>query len=159
DVEGTTLCLASHDRPPAAAKLLHAVGSTVIERARHPLVVVGPNGATELQSGDVVVALDGVSDPDAALAAAAEWARALHARLRIARVYEPVLPDLRRPEHFTRDHGPSGDPDVYLAEMRARVADAGLAGIDMVAIADPVSVSAGLDTLADARLLVLGCGH
>ena len=27
-----------------------------------------------------------------------------------AALYEPVLPDLRRPTHFTRGHGPPGDP-------------------------------------------------
>ena len=66
-------------------------------------------------------------------------------------MYEPVLSDLRRPEHFTRDHGPPGDPDVYLSSMRERVADVGLTGVDTVAIPDPVSISAGLEQhIADA---------
>ena len=51
DLEGVTLCLASHDRVPPAAKLMHSVGSTVIGRARHPLVVVGPN-ASDGVAGD-----------------------------------------------------------------------------------------------------------
>jgi hypothetical protein len=81
---------------------------------------------------------------------------------RIVTVYERVLADLRTPGHFSRDHGPPGDPDVYLASMRERVADVGLSGVDTVAIPDDVSVSAGLeDHLANspARLLVLGGGH
>jgi nucleotide-binding universal stress UspA family protein len=162
DLEGTALCLASHDRMPLAAKLMHAVGSDVIARSRHPLVVVGPNASTEMLGSGVVVALDGVGNAEPLLAVAASWALSLHERLRIVTVYEPILSDLRRPEHFSRDHGPPGDPDVYLAAMRERVADVGLSGVDTVAIADPVSVRAGLeDHLVDtpARLLVLGGGH
>jgi hypothetical protein len=77
-------------------------------------------------------------------------------------VYEPVLSDLRRPAHFSRDHGPPGDPDVYLSSMRERVSDVGLVGVDTVAIPDAVSVTAGLEhhlANAPARLLVLGRGH
>jgi nucleotide-binding universal stress UspA family protein len=162
DLEGTALCLASHDRVPTAAKVLHSVGSELIERAQHPLVVVGPNGSTEWLDSDVVVALDGVGNAEPLLAVAAAWALSLHSRLRIVTVYEPVLSDLRRSQHFTRHHGPPGDPDVYLAAMRDRVADVGLAGVDTVAIPDPVGVSAGIEHhLADApgRLLVLGGGH
>ena len=110
----------------------------------------------------MVVALDGVGNAEPLLAVAAAWALSLRSRLRIVTVYEPVLSDLRRPEHFTRDHGPPGDPDVYLSSMRERVADVGLTGVDTVAIPDPVSISAGLEHhIADApaRLLVLGGGH
>jgi nucleotide-binding universal stress UspA family protein len=162
DTEGTALCLASHDRLPLAAKFMHAVGSELIERARHPLVVVGPNGSTEWLGRDVVVALDGVANAEPLLAVAAAWAIALQSRLRIVTVFEPVLSDLRRPEHFQRRHGPPGDPDVYLAAMRERIADVGLSGIDTVAIPDAVSIAAGLEQhLADApaHLLVLGGGH
>ena len=77
-------------------------------------------------------------------------------------VYEPVLSDLRRPAHFTRLHGPPGDPEVYLSSMRERVADVGLVGVDTVAIPDAVSITAGLEhhlANAPARLLVLGGGH
>jgi len=161
-VEGTTLCLASHDRLPAAARFRHSVGSQLIERAQHPLVVVGPNGSTERLGHDVVVALDGTGDAEPLLAVAATWALALHSRLRIVTVYDDVPSDLRRPQHFTRRHGPPSDPDVYLAAMRERVADVGLVGIDTVAISDPVSITAGLEwhlAGAPARLLVLGGGH
>ena len=99
DLEGTTLCLASHDRIPPGAKLTHSVGSTLIERAEYPLVVVGANASTELGS-DVVVALDGVDNAEPLLAVAAAWALSLESRLRIVTVYEPVLPDLRRPGAF-----------------------------------------------------------
>ncbi len=162
DLEGTALCLASHDRLPLAAKFAHSVGSKLIERAQHPVVVVGPNGSTERLGTDVLVALDGVSNAEPLLAVAAAWAQSLHSRLRIVTVYEPVQPDLRRPEHFSRDHGPPGDPDVYLSAMRERVADVGLSGIDTVAIPDAVSITAGLEhhlASAPARLLVLGGGH
>jgi len=161
-LEGTTLCLASHDRVPPAAKLMHSVGSSLIERARRPLVLIGANVSTNLPSNDVVVALDGTGDAEPLLAVAAAWARSLQSRLRIVTVYERVLADLRRPGHFSRDHGPSGDPDAYLASMRERVADVGLRGVDTVAIPDDVSVRAGLEdhlAQAPARLLVLGGGH
>ncbi len=149
--EGTTLCLASHDRLPPAAKLMHSVGSALIEHARHPLVLVGPNASTESPGSDVVVALDGIGDAEPLLAVAAAWALTLQSRLRIVTVYEPVLADLRRPAHFTRHHGPPGDPDVYLSSMRERVADVGLVEVDTVALPDPVSVAAGLEHhLADA---------
>jgi nucleotide-binding universal stress UspA family protein len=160
-LEGTTLCFASHDRVPPAAKLLHSVGSALIEQAKHPLVVVGAN-ATVPTGSDVIVALDGVRDAEPLLAVAASWAASLQSRLRIVTVYEPVPSDVRRPEHFTRHHGPPGDPDVYLAAMRERVDDVGLVGVDTVAIPDPVSISAGLEHhLRDvpARLLVLGGGR
>jgi hypothetical protein len=159
--EGVTLCLASHDRMPPAAKLMHSVGSALIERARRPLVVVGRNAAAETIGPDVVVAVDGVGNAEPLVATAAAWAQSLHARLRIVTVYEPVPADLRRPAHFTRHHGPPGDPNVYLAAMRQRVADVGLDGVDIVAIANPVSISAGLEhhlANAPARLLVLGGG-
>jgi nucleotide-binding universal stress UspA family protein len=162
DLEGTTLCLASHDRVPPAAKLMHSVGAALIERAQHPLVVVGANASTEWLGTDVVVALDGVDNAEPLLAVAAAWALSLQSRLRIVTVYEPVLSDLRRPAHYTRHHGPPGDPDVYLSSMRERVADVGLVRVDTVAIPDAVSVTAGLEhhlANAPARLLVLGGGH
>jgi hypothetical protein len=159
ELDGAALCLASHDRVQPAAKLKHSVGSTLIEQARHPLVVVGRNASTPSLGTDVVVALDGVENAEPLLAVAAAWALALQSRLRIVTVYEPILSDLRRPAHYARHHGPPGDPDVYLAAMRERVSDVGLAGVDTVAIPDPVSVAAGLENhLAGtpARLLVVG---
>ena len=160
--ERNVLCLASHDRPHPVAELTHAVGSQVIERAVRPLVVVGPNASTAWLGTDVVVALDGVDNAEPLLAVAAAWALQLHSRLRIVTVYEPVLSDLRRPQHFTRHHGPPGDPDVYLAAIRDRVSDLGLDGIDTAAIGDPIGPGPGLEQhLGDhsARLLVTGGGH
>jgi nucleotide-binding universal stress UspA family protein len=161
DADGNVLCLAAHDRVPPAAKLMRAIGSTVIERARHPLVVVGPNASAQPSGSDVVVGVDGVGDPEPLLTEAAEWARTLHSRLRIVTVYEPVPVDLREPEHFNRRHGPPSDPDLYLSALRQRVAEVGL-DVSTVAIADPVSVGAGLEqhlVHAPARLLVVGGGH
>jgi hypothetical protein len=74
DLEGTALCLASHERVPPAAKLMHSVRSALIERAQHPLVVVGANASTEWLGSDVVVALDGVGNAERLLAVAAAWA-------------------------------------------------------------------------------------
>src|SRR5262249_8495833 len=113
DEPGTVLCFASHDRPPLAAKLLHAVGSRVLELVGSPVLLVGP--CTELPTApdgarDAVVAVDGVHDSDRLLDAAVEWARRLHAPVRLVTVYEPVPPDLRDPHHFTRRHGPPGNP-------------------------------------------------
>jgi hypothetical protein len=162
DHEGTALCVASHDRVPPAAKIMHSVGSALIERGQHPLVVVGAKASTESLGSDVVVALDGVANAEPLLAVAAAWALSLQSRLRIVTVYEPVLSDVRRPAHFTRHHGPPGDPDIYLSSMRERVTDVGLVGVDTVAIPDPVSISAGLEqhlASAPARLLVLGGGE
>jgi nucleotide-binding universal stress UspA family protein len=162
NIEGTALCLASHDRVPPVAKLMHSVGSALIERAQHPLLVVGANASRESLGSDVVVALDGVDNAEPLLAVATAWALALKSRLRIVTVYEPVPSDLRRPAHFSRDHGPPGDPDVYLSSMRERVSDVGLAGVDIAAIPDAVSIAVGLEhhlANAPARLLVLGGGH
>jgi nucleotide-binding universal stress UspA family protein len=77
-------------------------------------------------------------------------------------VYEPVLSDVRRPEHYTRLHGPPGDPDTYLSAMAERVSDVGLQGVETVAIGDPIGPAPGLEQhLADrpALLLVLGGGR
>jgi nucleotide-binding universal stress UspA family protein len=153
------LCLASHDHTKPVATLIHAVGSHIIERTTQPLVVVGPNLDEATLANDVVVAIDGVSDPDPLLSTAAAWAARLGAALRIVTVYEPVLPDLRNPEHFTRNHGPAGDPDAYLESVRARVDTQGVKGVDAVAIADPVNIAAGLERHLgeqSALLLVMG---
>ena len=154
----TVLCLASHDHTKPVATLIHAVGSHVIERTTQPIVVVGPNLDEASLANDVVVAIDGVSAPDPLVSTAAAWASRLGAALRIVTVYEPVLADLRNPEHFTRHHGPAGDPDVYLESVRTRV-DPGAKGVDAAAIADPVSIAAGLERHLGERsalLLVLG---
>jgi nucleotide-binding universal stress UspA family protein len=159
---GNVLCVASHARPAPVAELTHAVGSQLLERAVHPLVVVGSHPSTAALGTDVVVALDGTDNAEPLLAVAASWAVQLHGRLRIVTVYEPVPSDLRRPEYFDRRHGPTGDPDAYLAAMRDRVSDVGLDGVDTVAVADPIDAGAGLEQhLADhpARLLVVGGGH
>ncbi len=159
--EGTVLCLATHDRPDPEAKALRAVGSLVLERSTQPVLVVGPHASAESLGSDVVVAVDGVTDPEPLLAVATAWAMLLGSGLRIVTVYEPVPPDLDRPAHYTRDHGPAGDPDDYVKAVREQVGDFPFA-VDAVAIADPVGVAAGLEQhLADApaRILVLGGRH
>jgi len=45
------LCFASHDHTAIAADLLHSVGSRVMQKAPHPFVVVGPNGAASVAAG------------------------------------------------------------------------------------------------------------
>jgi nucleotide-binding universal stress UspA family protein len=158
--EENVLCLASHDwPPPPAPALMHSVGSGVIERASRPLVVVGPRASAPGIGTDVVVALDPHRDPEPSLVTAAAWALQLHAPLRIVTVFEPVPSDLDQPEHFTRRHGPSGDPDAYVASMAQRLGDIGLTAIEAIAIPDPVSAASGLlDHLCDhpARLIVMG---
>jgi hypothetical protein len=155
----SVLCFASHDHAKLVATVLHSVGSHIIERATHPFVVVGPNMDASKLASDVVVALDGVADPDPLLSTASAWAARLGAALRIVTVYEPVLADLRNPEHFTRSHGPPNDPHVYLESVRERVDPAELKAVDSVAIADPVNIAAGLERhLGEqpAFLLVVG---
>jgi nucleotide-binding universal stress UspA family protein len=155
----TVLCFASHDHPKLMATLLHSVGSHIIEHATHPFVVVGPNMDASKLGSDVVVALDGVADPDPLLSTASAWAARLGAALRIATVYEPVLADLRNPEHFTRSHGPPNDPHVYLESVRERVDPTELKAVESVAIADPVNVAAGLERhLAEQPALMLVVG-
>jgi nucleotide-binding universal stress UspA family protein len=160
--EENVLCLASHDRPAPAARVMHSIGSQLIERSSHPLVVVGPR-ATPIGSGDdIVVALDPESDAEPVLVTGADWARALHARLRVVTVFEPVPSDLDRPAHYTRRYGPSGDAGAYAASMAQRVADVGVLGVEAVAVEDAVSPSSGLlEHLRDhpARLAVIGGGH
>jgi nucleotide-binding universal stress UspA family protein len=156
------LCLASHDVPPPAAHALHAIGSTVIARAAHPLIIVGPRAAPTDPATEVVVAVDGVHAPQPVLATATAWAQQMNAPLRIVTVYQPVPADVRRPSHFTRRHGPPGDPDEYLNVLAGAVESGEPTTVSTAAIADPVSVPGGLaDHLASrpARLLVVGANH
>jgi hypothetical protein len=153
------LCFATHDHRPLVTRLIDSVGSTVLERALNPLVLVGANVRAQATTGDVVVAVDGVHDPGRLLATAREWARQLHAPLRLVTVYEPVLEDLRRPGYFARHHGPSIDPDRYLDEISRAIEPDRVDAITTAAIADPVSVPAGLVRHLEehpARVLVVG---
>jgi len=163
DQAGTALCFASHDRMPVATKVMHSVGSELITKAKHPFLVVGAGVASaavaaDRDTRDVVVALDGVHDPEPLLATAITWADLLHAPLRIVTVYEPVLPDLRRPSHFTRGHGPASDPDAYLDAIARDVQQRHTPVLTM-AIADPVGAASGLEQHLEshpASLLVVG---
>jgi nucleotide-binding universal stress UspA family protein len=153
------LCFSTHDQPWIAAELLGRIGSRVVERASHPFLVVAADGSPPMPGGDVVVALDGVTDPDLVLSTALPWAQRLGAGLRIVTVYEPTPADLRQPDHYSRSHGPPCDPDEYLESIRRGVDTAGLTSCTTAAIPDPVSVAVGLaDHLADRPgfLLVLG---
>jgi nucleotide-binding universal stress UspA family protein len=150
------LCFASHDHTGVATSLLHSVGSALMVRAWQPFVLVGTATDVDPSARDIVVAIDGVSDPRGLLGAASAWTRQLDAPLRIVTVYEPVLDGSRR------DHGPSGDPDAYLHVMMRDVIESGIASVSCVSIADPVSVAAGLeDHLASrpGQLLVVGSHH
>jgi len=156
---GNVLCFSTHDQPWMASELLGRVGSRVVQRAAHPFLVIAPNSTPTVPSDDVVVALDGVTDPDPVLSTAVEWARQLGTGLRIVTVYEPTPADLRQPDHYSRLHGPPSDPDDYLHGVEGRVDEAGLTSCTTAAIPDPVSVAVGLaEHLADrpASLLVLG---
>jgi nucleotide-binding universal stress UspA family protein len=155
------LCLATHDHMPAARAVLGSVGSQVIERAVRPLFVTGAAGAIT-PGTDVAVALDGRHDPEPLLAAAVGWARSLDAPLRLVTVYEPVLADIRRPEHFTRARGPSIDVDLYLDEIRARLQGSGVRSVEVASISDPVGVVDGLAAHLGERpalVLVVGGEH
>jgi len=79
--EGTVLCLATHDRPDVPARALHAVGSLLLERIDRPVVVVGPRASAQSLGTDVVVAVDGVRDPEPLLAMATAWATHVGSRL------------------------------------------------------------------------------
>ena len=161
DEPGTILCFASHDHLPVATSMMHFVGSTLIERASHPFIVVGADrdGAIPLASQDVVVAVDGVEAPEPLLAVGGLWARHLQAPLRVVTVYEPVPADIRKPSHYTRHHGPPGDPDTYLHTLGRELEEAGLVPIDLTAIPDATSVADGLTRHLYERpalLLVVG---
>ena len=160
DEPGNVLCFASHDRSRFAATVMHSVGSELMARATWPFVVVGEGVAENDRAGDVVVAVDGRGDPEPLLAAGVPWAARLQSQLRIVTVYEPVLPDLRRPAHYTRHHGPAGDPEKYLEGLGDDVARYGAAHVSTAAIPDPISPAAGLQSYLlehPARLLVIGC--
>ena len=157
-------CLATHDHLKPATQMLHSVGSQLIERAPQPVLAVGAKADAATLADDVVVAVDGVGDPDPLLAVATAWASRLQAPLRIVTVYEPVLPDLRRPAHFTRRHGPPLDADDFVEALRRRADEMKLAnvGVTATAIPDPVSVAAGLTSYLEghpALMLVAGSGH
>jgi nucleotide-binding universal stress UspA family protein len=156
------LCFASHDYGRVAAKVMHSVGSAIIARAPHPVVVTGARAAPSSWATDVVVAVDGVNDPQPLLATASGWARRMQAPLRIVTVYEPVPADLNRPTHFTRHHGPPGDPHEYLEAIQRHADQHGLASTSTASIADPISVASGIvEHLASrpALLLVAGASH
>jgi nucleotide-binding universal stress UspA family protein len=79
--------------------------------------------------------------------------------LRIVTVYEPVPADLRRPSHYTRHHGPAGDPEKYLEGLGDDVARYGAPNVSTAAIPDPISPAAGLRSYLiehPALLLVVG---
>jgi hypothetical protein len=159
DEPGALLCFASHDRPHVPARLMHSVGSELMARATQPYVVVGERVTSDAPARDVVVAVDGVGDQQPLLEAAASWAPRLQTALRIVTVYEPVLADLRRPDHYTRMHGPAGDPDRYLEGVRGEVARYGVTNVSTEAIPDPISPAQGLEAHLQTRpatLLVVG---
>ena len=138
---------------------MHSVGSELMARATWPFVVVGEGGAPNDRARDVVVAVDGLGDPEPVLTAAAPWAARLQSRLRIVTVYEPVPADLRRPAHYTRRHGPAGDPEKYLEALRDDVARYGATNVATAAIPDPISPAAGLQSYLVAHpafLVVVG---
>ena len=156
------LCFASHDHRTVAARLIHSVGSALVARAPCPIVVVGEHAAQAAWATDVVVAVDGVGDPQPLLATVMSWARQLGAPLRIVTVFEPAPEDLGRPGHFTRHHGPPVDPDVYLGAIERGIEGHGLASVSTASIPDPVGVTDGIvDHIASrpAGLLVVGGGR
>jgi nucleotide-binding universal stress UspA family protein len=158
----SVLCFASHDYRSVATRLIHSVGSALVARAACPIVVVGEHAAQAARATDVVVAVDGVGDPQPLLATATSWARQLGAPLRIVTVFEPAPADLDQPGHFTRHHGPPVDPDVYLGAIERGADGHGLASVSTASIPDPVGVTDGIvDHLASrpAGLLVVGGGR
>jgi Universal stress protein family len=165
DDPGTVLCFASHDHTPLATALSDSVGSRLIEAATHPYIVVGAaptDGGPALVGTDVVVAVDGVDDPEPLLATAAAWALALQAALRLVTVYEPVSADIRHPDHFTRHHGPPGDADAYAAALGRRLEAIVHAPVEVAAVADATSAADGLTRYLHDRpalLVVLGGGR
>jgi nucleotide-binding universal stress UspA family protein len=157
----TVLCFASHDHLPVATTIMHSIGSLIIERASHPFIVVSadPEGPVPPTSNDVVVAVDGVEDPGPLLATAVVWARHLQAPLRVVTVYEPVPADIRRPDHYTRHHGPPGDPDTYLVGVSRRLEEMDMVPVDLTAIPDATSEADGLTRhLHDQPTLLLIVG-
>jgi hypothetical protein len=153
------LCLASHDHMPAATAILHSVGSAVLERAFRPMFVVGHAAEATATGTDVVVAVDGQHDPEPLLAVAVRWGLLFDAPLRVVTVYEPVLDDIRRPEHFTRAIGPPIDPDLYLEQVKARLDGIAVRGVELASIPDPASVAGGLSRhLAERPGMVLVAG-
>jgi nucleotide-binding universal stress UspA family protein len=158
----SVLCFASHDYRSVATRLIHSVGSALVARAACPIVVVGEYAAQAAWATDVVVAVDGVGDPQPLLATATSWARQLGAPLRIVTVFEPAPEDLDQPAHFTRHHGPPVDPDVYLGAIERGTDGHGLASVSTASIPDPLGVTDGIvDHLASrpAGLLVVGGGR
>jgi nucleotide-binding universal stress UspA family protein len=125
-------------------------------------VVVGANPPDPTAGRDVVVALDGRGDAEPLLDVAGAWAGILDAPLRIVTVFEPAPADVRQASHYTRHHGPPGDPFDYLARWKDRVLPSTETDVAIAAIADPISPAAGLAEhlrAYPAFLLAVGRGH
>jgi len=72
---GNVLFFASHDRTRHVAELMHFVGSRIIEHTKRPIIVVGAQAEVAPGPRNVVVALDGVHDPESIRSVAVATAR------------------------------------------------------------------------------------
>ena len=154
---GTVLCLATHDRPDGPAKALHAVGSLVLERTERPVVVVGPWASVESLGTDVVVPVDGVSDPDSwpSRPPGPHSSGAVSGSSRCTSRFCPTstIP-ITTPGFTVRPANRTTTWNRSASSWREFPF-----AVDAVAIADPVGVAAGLEqhlTDVPARLPVLG---
>jgi len=139
--ENSVICMATHGRGRSSA-ILGSVANDVIAELHQPMVLVGPEVEPHsVTIGDRVVAcVDGSEAAEATIAPALAWGRLLGVPVEIVTVIEPVLSSVAG-AIVHRMHGPS-DPEGYLRDLVTRVD--GADGVRTKVVADPVSVSAGL---------------
>jgi nucleotide-binding universal stress UspA family protein len=87
-------CMATRGRHPAGRMLLGSVAREVVDRAREPVVLVGPKcrDDPDVAIDRIVIALDGTPDSETALDWAPRWASSTGASMDLIRIVYP-LPD------------------------------------------------------------------
>ncbi len=102
DHSDTLVCMATHGRSGLGQAVLGSVTETVLSRAGHPVLLVGPQLQTRLSAlepANLLVAVDGSALSESIVPTAAEWAANLGLEVRVVEVTIPSVGLLvRHPE-------------------------------------------------------------
>lgn len=114
----TLVCMATHGRTGLGHALLGSVTGTVLSRAEHPMLLVGPHLQTRLSAlepANMLVAIDGSPLSESIVPIVAECATALALQVRVVEVMIPsVGVVVRHP-----DHDAHGDVERVVTQLRA----------------------------------------